>query len=253
MNRLADKVAVMTRAEGEVSAEMAKLFADEGAYVVLVARDTQSLEELAEEIRDAQGDVLLLQAKEEEQESECEQGEENELVKTILSECGQIDILVQNCDVFSDDEDASPRLSFEDQFALFEVTIAQEEKLARQMLPYMEEGGAIVSITPAFAKSAKFDNDVNRPTLEMLIGHTEAVARKHADADIRINVICPAIHCAEDSVRDDDESQPRYSRRDRKDKEANAEDLSNVALFLASDESRALNGQVLVTDFGTSL
>lgn len=93
MNRLADKVAVITGGNSGVGAEMAKLFADEGAKVVISARRMDKLEDVANEIRESGGEVLPVRC------DIAKAEDADHLMEGAIREFGQIDILVNNAGI----------------------------------------------------------------------------------------------------------------------------------------------------------
>ena len=108
MGRLDNKVAIITGSNSGVGAAAAKLFAKEGAKVVISARRLPQLEEVAAEIRAAGGEVLVVQTDVSKVE-DCE----NLVAKTVET-FGKVDILVNNAgvleaglkpiDVYSDED-----------------------------------------------------------------------------------------------------------------------------------------------------
>ena len=93
MGRLTGKVAVITGGNSGVGAATAKLFAAEGASVVITARRAAALEEIADEIRQAGGEVLALS-------TDISKPEDPErLREAAMEKYGKIDILVNNAGI----------------------------------------------------------------------------------------------------------------------------------------------------------
>ena len=93
MNRLADKVAVVTGANSGVGAAIAKLFAAEGAKVVMSARRAAALEEVAAQIAEAGGEAYVVP-------TDISKPEDPEnLMAAAVEKYGKIDILVNNAGV----------------------------------------------------------------------------------------------------------------------------------------------------------
>ena len=93
MGRLTGKVAVITGGNSGVGAATAKLFAAEGASVVITARRAAALEEIADEIRQAGGEVLALS-------TDISKPEDPErLMEAAMEKYGKIDILVNNAGI----------------------------------------------------------------------------------------------------------------------------------------------------------
>lgn len=95
MGRLDGKVAIITGSNSGVGAATAKLFAKEGAKVVISARRLPQLEEVAEQIRAEGGEVLIVQT----DVSKVEDAE-NLVAKTVET-FGKVDVLVNNAGVFA--------------------------------------------------------------------------------------------------------------------------------------------------------
>ena len=92
-----------------------------------------------------------------------------------------------------------------------------------------------------------------------VIALTKHTALRFAGKGIRANAVCPASvvkNPSDDRLIEDldpDMFRAIRSHYDLKSEQADSEDIANIILFLASDESRAITGQVLVSDFGASL
>ena len=96
MNRLQDKVAVITGGNSGVGAATAKLFAAEGAAVVITARREAALAQVADEIKQAGGTVLAVS-------TDISKPEDPErLMQTVMDRFGRIDILVNNAGILEE-------------------------------------------------------------------------------------------------------------------------------------------------------
>ena len=93
MALLKDKVAIITGANSGVGAEAAKLFAGEGAKVVICARRAEPLEAVAAQVRAAGGDVLCVPT------DISDKASVEALVQKTIEAYGKIDILVNNAGV----------------------------------------------------------------------------------------------------------------------------------------------------------
>ena len=90
MGKLDNKVAIITGGNAGVGKEIAKLFASEGAKVVISARRQQVLEEAAKEIEEAGGTVLCVPT------DISKVGDVKNLVSKTVETFGQLDILINN-------------------------------------------------------------------------------------------------------------------------------------------------------------
>ena len=96
MNRLKGKVAVITGGNSGVGAATAKLFAAEGATVVITARRKEALDNVAGEITAAGGTVLAVP-------TDISKGEDPEkLMETVMEKFGKIDVLINNAGILEE-------------------------------------------------------------------------------------------------------------------------------------------------------
>ena len=115
MDRLKGKVAVITGGNSGVGAAAAKLFAAEGAAVVITARRAAALEQVAEEIRSAGGEVYAVS-------TDISRPEDPEkLMELVMEKYGKIDILVNNAGITKDG--LMMRMSEEDFSSVIDVNL----------------------------------------------------------------------------------------------------------------------------------
>ena len=93
MKRLESKVAIITGGNAGVGSEIAKLFASEGATVVISARRVEPLEEVAKEIREAGGEVLCVPT------DISKVDDVKNLVNKTMEAYGKVDVLVNNAGI----------------------------------------------------------------------------------------------------------------------------------------------------------
>ncbi|MGD8638457.1 MAG: SDR family NAD(P)-dependent oxidoreductase, partial [Nitrosopumilaceae archaeon] len=93
--RLKDKVSIVTGASSDIGKEIAKRFAEEGAKVILIARDLEKLEQARREIGNDQSTASM----------SCDLTDESQVIQTvnqIVDTYGKIDILVNNAGAIND-------------------------------------------------------------------------------------------------------------------------------------------------------
>ena len=96
MNRLKDKVVIVTGGNSGVGAAAAKLLAAEGAKVVITARRAAALEAVAKEIETAGGTVLAVPT------DISKPGDAENLVEKTMEKFGKIDVLVNNAGILEE-------------------------------------------------------------------------------------------------------------------------------------------------------
>ena len=254
MGRLEGKVAIVTGGNSGVGAATAELFAKEGAKVVISARRLPQLEEVADRIRANGGEVFVVQA----DVSKAEDAE-NLIAKTVAI-YGKVDILVNNAGVLEaglkpidtcTDEDLEWVLGINTKGCLYCTRAAVKEMMKNN-------SGSIInldSVAGAFGTGgASYVT-----SKAAVIGLTKHTALRFTGTGIRCNSVNPSTIVTPMTMTTDPKSlDPNMMSQMQKHMNLTVQpcmpiDVANILLFLASDESRAITGQVIVSDFGATL
>lgn len=252
MNRLKDKVAVITGGNSGVGAATAKLFAAEGATVVITARREAALEAVAKEIEEAGGKVLAVS-------TDISKPEDPEkLMGIVMEKFGRIDILINNAGVLEEGLKPIDRFTDEDLDRIVETNQKGTMRCMRAAAKRMQAGASIVNVASvAGAKGCGGAAYVSSKAA--IIGVTKHTALRFQAQSIRCNAVCPGtivtpmVANAKPENLDPDMFGAMVAHSNMKTQPCMPEDVANILCFLASDESRAITGQVLVTDFGSFL
>ena len=244
MYNLKEKTAVITGGNSGVGAATAMLFAKSGANVVISARRQAALDEVASKIKAEGGNVLTVLT-DISKDEDCKN-----LMKATVDKFGGIDILVNNAGVL--DTGLAPIDKFDDVEIQKLISINQVGTMQciRAALEYMQEGSSIVNVASVAAYVS---------TKSAIIGITKHTALLLADKYIRCNAICPGTIVTPMTMNMKPENLDMKmfgamsKHADLKIKPCMAEDVANIIEFFASDNSKALTGQILVSDFGASL
>ena len=252
MNRLQDKVAVITGGNSGVGAAAAKLFAAEGAAVVITARREAALEKIAAEIREAGGSVLAIS-------TDISKPEDPErLMQTVMEKFGRIDILVNNAGILEEGLKPIDRYTDEDLDRIVETNQKGTMRCMRAASSRMQAGASIVNVA-SVAGYEGCGGAAYVSSKAAIIGVTKHTALRFQAQGIRCNAVCPGtiVTPMTSSMKADALDQDMFgamsAHSNLRTQPCTAEDVANILLFLASDESRAMTGQILVTDFGASL
>ena len=254
--KLKNKVALITGASKGIGEGIAKVFAKEGANLILVARSA-STQQLADELANEYGIKAIFVpcdvAKPEECQKVVEQG--LEVFKTI-------DILVSNagvCRLGNFLDTTQDDLDFH-----LNVNVKGAWNMSKAVLPIMQnnkKGSIVIMSSVTGYMVADPGEAAYAMTKSALIGLTRALAREFAEDGIRVNSICPGYvdtpmaqsiavqSCSEnpDSVKDGIASATPMKRL------ATPEEVGNLAAFLASEESSYITGTQVVIDGGSTL
>jgi NAD(P)-dependent dehydrogenase (short-subunit alcohol dehydrogenase family) len=251
MDRLVDKVAVITGAGSGIGRASARMFVAEGAKVI-VAEIDESLGEAS--VREAGTGAVFMRTDVTDEESV------KQMVRQAREAFGRIDILL-NCAGGSLRED-SPVTEVD--LSVWDHTISLDLKgpflCCRHVIPVMvEQGkGSVVNFSSVVALRGNHIAHVYVMAKGGLISFTQALAGAYSPKGIRVNAICPGIVLTERvKTRFTGGNQIRFGGTDNVAERypfavGQPEDIANVALFLASDESRMVNGAAIPAEGGFS-
>ena len=253
--RLENKVVVITGGNSGVGEATAKLFAKEGAMVVISARRREALEKVEKEIKELGGKVLSVPTDISKVE-DCEK-----LIENTIKEFGKIDVLVNNAGILDSGLKAVDKFTDDDLDKVIDINQKGTMYCMRAALKYMKEvnAGSIVNV----ASVAGYNGGGGAAYVSSkaaIIGITKHAAMLTAGNNIRCNVLCPGniltpMTSGMDFSKMDMEMFGAMSKHSdlKACPSCKAEDVANVLLFLASDESKPITGQVIVCDFGANL
>lgn len=251
MNRLMDKVAVITGAGSGIGRASAKLFVAEGAKVV-VAEVDETLGKAS--AREAGAGARFMHTDVTDEESI------KQMVQQTRDAFGRIDVLL-NCAGGSLREDKPVT---EVDLSIWDRTINLDLKgpflCCRHVLPVMvEQGkGSVVNFSSVVALRGNHIAHVYVSAKGGLISFTQALAGAYSPRGIRVNAICPGVVLTDRvKSRFTNGNQIRFGGIDNITERypfgvGQPEDIANVALFLASDESRMVNGAAIPAEGGIS-
>ena len=252
MCNLKGKTAVITGGNSGVGAATAMLFAKEGANVVISARRQAALDEVAEKITAEGGNVITVST-DISKDEDCKA-----LMDAAINKFGKIDILVNNAGVL--DTGLAPVDKFDDDEIQKVISINQVGTMQciRAALAHMSVGASIVNVASVAGVNGG-GGAAYVSTKSAIIGITKHTALLLADKYIRCNAICPGTIVTPMTMNMKPENLDMRmmgamnKHNDLKIKPCMAEDVANVIAFFASDNSKSLSGQIIVSDFGASL
>ncbi|MCI9053433.1 MAG: SDR family oxidoreductase [Lachnospiraceae bacterium] len=254
MGRLENKVAIITGGNSGIGACAAKLFAKEGAKVVISARRTAQLEEIADEIKKAGGEVLAVSC----DISDSEQCKT--VVEKAIAQFGTVDILVNNAGIVDNDIKAIEKISDETIDSLININTKGTLYMAREASKiFMEKkSGCIVNVA-SVAGYYGCGGAAYATSKAAMIGLTKNIAMRGASIGVRCNALCPGTVVTPMTANmkrenlDPDMMGSMAKHADLSLPPCMPEEVANAILFLASDESSAVTGQIIVIDHGADL
>ena len=246
MNRLQNKIALITGATSGIGEAMAKRFAEEGAMVVVVGRNKERAEKVIEAIRKRGGmaDYLL-----------CDVTEPTEVLalrEAFLRQFDHLDILVNNAGVLL----TAPlkEIREEDWLNTFDTNVHATMRVTQKFIDLIEQSkGTIlnnVSIDGLQSLTRGRANYAYCASKAAAIKFTQQLALNYTPKGIRVNCLCPGVT-----------ETPFFTNRDFSrfndaipmGRVGKPEEIANAALFLVSDEASYVSGAVLTVDGAASL
>jgi len=252
MGRLQDRVALVTGAASGIGRASAKLFASEGAKVVVFDR-AAGVEETAEAIRSAGGEAIALTG---------DAGEEADVAKavqTALEKFGGLDVCYANAGVATMSFDPPLEQTGEQWLALLRINLVGPFlaiKHASKSMRAAGKGSIICTASVAGLRSGA-GGPAYSASKAGVINLVQTSAQLLSGTGVRVNAICPGL--IETGM-----TKPVFDRARSKGTEDRIgqlnplkragvpEEIAGAALFLASDDASYVNGQAIVVDGGLS-
>lgn len=253
MKRLEGKTALITGGGTGIGKATARLFAEEGANVVITGRTEETLDETAGELRSAGSEASY---------EVCDVSVESDCIKTIdnlVAKYGRIDILFNNAGVcyLANTHETSTDMWDE----TFDINVKGVYLMSKHTLPHMIRmgEGSIVnnsSILGLKASPAGFAAySASKGAVNQL---TKSMALEYADKGIRINAICPGTIYTPmmdklfEEWGDWDSGVKRYVSVHPIGRLAQPEEIAHAVLYLCDDRVRFITGTMLSVDGGMS-
>ena len=236
---LKNRVALVTGAARGIGKGIAKKFAEEGAYVILVGRHADTLEIATEEIRTAGGAAEYLVA------DVSREDQVATMTGQAISHCGRIDILVNNAGITKEVPFLEMPVEVFDE--IMNTNMRGLMLVTRSVLPHMirQKYGRIINIGSGAGQRGVPGNAAYSTSKAAVICFTQALGDEiyAMEPNIRINVICTG---PVDTEMFQQSACRDFLLRNGADI-LSVDTLANSALYLASDMSAGVNSQILVT------
>jgi 3-oxoacyl-[acyl-carrier protein] reductase len=227
--RLSGKVAIITGGNRGIGKAISLAFAGEGAKVVVVGRNKPRCDEVVDQITKEGGEAIGIQV------DVTSEADVARMAKQTRDKYGRIDILVNNAAVNLPYR-AVTELTLEEWNWILNVNLTGPLLCIRSVLPGMitQRSGKIINLSSIGGRHGAAGRTPYRATKAAIINLTECVAAEVKEFGIDVNAICPGA-VETDMLREITGGEmPAHLMP--------PEDIAAVAVFLASDESKAITG-----------
>jgi 3-oxoacyl-[acyl-carrier protein] reductase len=244
---LTDKIALVTGGTRGIGKAIATLYASEGATTIITGRSASSsaAEDISASLDSSKAGKVIYMA--------CDLADKSQiktLIEDILKEHSKLDILVNNAGITKDNlllrmkEDEWHDVINVNLNSLFYICQAALKSMSRQ------RAGSIINLSSVVGVHGN-PAQINYASAKAgIIGFTKSYAKEYGRRGIRANVIAPGFIKTEMTAELPAEVQAKYKENIPLGDMGEAEDIASAALFLATDASKYITGQILKIDGG---
>ncbi len=247
MTRLQDKIAIVTGSGQGLGRSIARLFAREGASVVVAEINGNTAQETTELIVGDGGNALCFPI----DVSDAEHAER--LAKATIDTYGRIDILVNNAAIHGGSRDVAD-IDEATWDRVMAVNLKGAFLCSKSVIPHMRRqgSGSIVCVSSVSGFVANEHQAAYNASKHGLIGLARCMAQDCGPDGIRVNVVSPTGMNTPMMAGADPAELAPYAAMTVFSRFAEPDEIAKPVLFLASDEASFITGSVLVADGGAT-
>ena len=251
--RLQDKVAIITGGGSGMGRTASQMFAAEGAKVVVAEFDRASGEETVRLVADADGEATFVKT------DVSVEDDARRMVEAAVSAYGRVDVLYNNAGVMPEADHSVLDTDVYTWDRVMAVNLRGVFLGCKYAIPRMLEQGAgsVINISSFVALlGCSVPQDAYTASKGAVLSLTRSLAVQFGPQGVRSNAICPGpieTPLLMDWLLKDEAAKQLRLARNPTGRFGKPEEIVNLAIYLASDESRWTNGAAMVVDGGISV
>ncbi|WP_435101230.1 SDR family oxidoreductase [Halarchaeum sp. P4] len=244
---LTDETALVTGGGSGIGRQTAKRFAAEGANVVVADIDTDGGAETVEQIEADGGDATFVEVDVSDPDSV------ESMVETTVDTYGSLDVAHNNAGIEGDNAPMAEQ-SLENWNRVIDINLKGVWLCLKHELDVMAQngGGAIVNTSSIAGLSAAGSTPYSA-SKHGVIGLTRVAATEYADADVRVNAVCPGVietPMVEQSREKNPEAIEQFVGMQPLGRMGTPEEIANAVVWLSSAEASFITGNAYPVDGG---
>jgi len=246
--RLHGKSVVVTGSSRGIGAEIARLFASEGASIIVNChQDLEGVKVVADGIKASGGRAEICIADVRDSRSA------ERLIESAVKSFGKIDVLVNNAGIVKDA--LMENMTYEHWREVMDTNLTGVFNCSKAAYPVMKDRGhgKIVNISSVVAEMGNIGQVNYVSSKAGVIGLTKALALEFARSNILVNAVSPGFTNTRMVQALPDKIKEKIVARIPLKRFGETQEIAHAALFLASDESNYITGHVLSVNGGLHL
>lgn len=251
MRRLEDKVAIITGSGSGIGKEIAIAYAKEGAKVVIADFAEKAMDTTVAELTEAGHEAIGVKV------NVAINTEVEHMIDEAIEKFGRVDILVNNAGV-GDNMQAAANVEDDTWDRVMSINLNGVMYALRKVIPHFQEngGGTIINMASISGLTGGRGGLAYTAVKHAVVGMTKNVASQYGPQNIRCNAIAPAqVQTGFAASMDNIDSfgmEVAVRGVNMLPKAGTVDDIANIALFFASEDSAYVNGVTLAADAGWS-
>jgi len=245
MKLLEGKTAIITGASRGIGKGIAQVFAQHGANVAFTySSSAAAADELEKELN---GNGVRVKGY---KSNAADFDQAQELVKNVIADFGQVDILINNAGITKDN--LLMRMSEDDFDKVIEVNLKSIFNMTKAVQRTMlkQRHGSIVNMSSVVGVKGNAGQANYAASKAGMIGFSKSMALELGSRNIRTNVLAPGFIETEMTAKLDEDTVAGWRNAIPLKRGGSPEDIANACVFLASDLSSYITGQVINVDGG---